>query len=195
MVDHRDLTGDAAAMRALAHPVRLAVLELLGRDGPLTATQAGERLAQTPGNMSWHLKILARHGFVVEAPGGKGRSRPWALTALGHRFEPDTTSSSSDEERLAADALLATVARRSFGQLQAWLAARRTAPPAWRRAAVLSDWTLYLTAEETEELREQVHALFETFTDRLQHPARRPAEAQPVKTMLAMHPLQLPPAS
>jgi DNA-binding transcriptional ArsR family regulator len=192
MADQRDLTGDAAAMRALAHPLRLAVLELLGRDGPLTATQAGQRLAQNPGNMSWHLKILARHGFVVEAPGGKGRNRPWMLTAFGHRFEPDAGSA---QEQRAAEELLGTVARRNFGQLQAWLATRHAAPPAWRRAAVLSDWTLYLTAQETEELAEQVHRLFETFTDRLKDPTRRPSGAQPVKATLTLHPLPAPPAS
>ncbi|WP_432993532.1 ArsR/SmtB family transcription factor [Dactylosporangium sp. CA-233914] len=191
MNERRDLAGDAAAMRALAHPVRLAILELLGRDGPLTATQTSQRLAQSPGNMSWHLKVLARHGFVVEAPGGKGRRRPWALTALGHRFEPEP---SSQDERLAADALLATVAKRSFSQLQAWLATRHTAPPAWKRAAMVSDWTLYLTAEETEELHNQVHAIFEAFTDRLREPAKRPPGAQPVKGMLTLHPLQLPPS-
>ncbi|GAA0713351.1 helix-turn-helix domain-containing protein [Dactylosporangium roseum] len=191
MDERRDLTGDVAAMRALAHPVRLAVLELLGRDGPLTATQAGRHLAQKPGNMSWHLRILARHGFVVEAPGGRGRSRPWTLTALGHRIEADP---GSDEERLAADELLATVADRGFGQLRAWLAARHSAPQAWRRAAVLSDWTLHLTAQETAELRERVHALFETFGDRLRDPGRRPPGAEPVKAMLVLHPLRLPPA-
>lgn len=100
----------------------------------------------------------------------------------------------SKEARLAADALLATVAGRSYGQLQAWLATRHTAPQAWQRAAVVSDWTLYLTAEETEQLREQVHTLFETFTDRLRDTSRRPRSAQPVKATLALHPL-LPPAS
>ena len=192
MDGERDLTGDTAAMHALAHPVRLAVLEVLGRDGPLTATQLGQRLTQKPGNMSWHLKILARHGFVVEAPGGKGRSRPWMITALSHRFEPDE---GSEADRLAADALLATVARRNFGQLQAWMAARATAPPAWRRAPVLCDYPLYLTVAETAELREQVDALFEAFVDRLAEPDRRPPDAQAVKATLILHPLQLGPAS
>ena len=73
-----DLTGDPAAMRALAHPVRLQLLELLGRDGALTATQAGALLDELPGNVSWHFRVLARHGFVTEAEGGNGRGRPAA---------------------------------------------------------------------------------------------------------------------
>src|SRR5690348_15693109 len=80
---YRDLSGDPAAMLALAHPTRLALLELLGAEGPLTASEAGKRLGESPGTMSWHLRLLARHGFVVEAEGGSGRRRPWTVAALG----------------------------------------------------------------------------------------------------------------
>src|SRR6266849_1009150 len=111
----RDVGGDPGAMRALAHPVRLALLELLGRDGPLTATEAGRALDEAPGNMSWHLGVLARHGFIVEAAGGRGRRRPWMLTAAGTRMGQPT----SPEERLAADALLRVVVERNVGQIQA----------------------------------------------------------------------------
>jgi DNA-binding transcriptional ArsR family regulator len=56
--DHRDIS-DPRTMRALAHPVRLALLEALRREGPLTATSAAELLDDSPGNMSWHLQTLA----------------------------------------------------------------------------------------------------------------------------------------
>lgn len=69
-------------MRALAHPVRIALLEALRRDGPLTATRAAELLDDSPGNMSWHLQTLAKYGFVEEAGGGRGRSRPWRAVSL-----------------------------------------------------------------------------------------------------------------
>lgn len=189
MREMRDLTGDPAAMQALAHPLRLSLLELLGRDGPLTASSAAELLDELPGNMSWHLRVLARHGFVEEAEGARGRRRPWALTAAGSRFDAEPTSA---QEQLAADTLLRTVVERSFGQLRAWLASRYAAGEQWRRAAALSDWTLYLTVEETEQLHKQLYALFENYGDRLTDPARRPLGAEPVKAFLAMHPLHLP---
>jgi DNA-binding transcriptional ArsR family regulator len=189
MRETRDLTGDPSAMHALAHPLRLALLELLESDGPLTATQAAQRLSELPGNMSWHLRVLARHGFVHESGDAKGRRRPWALTAAAQRFDSDPASA---DERAAADELLRTVVERSHGQLRAWLAGRWSASPEWRRAAALRDSTLYLTTEETEQLRKQVYALFDEYTDRATDPRRRPPGAQPVKALLTMHPLPLP---
>src|SRR6185437_9949446 len=71
-----DLT-DPKAMRALAHPLRWALLEALGHAGTLTATQASDMLGESPANCAFHLRTLARYGFVEEAGGGKGRERPW----------------------------------------------------------------------------------------------------------------------
>jgi hypothetical protein len=139
--------------------------------------------------MSWHLQMLGRHGFVSEAEGARGRRRPWQLTALGTRWDPQPQS---PQERAAADALDRTTAERAVGQLRAWLASRHTAQPAWQRAADISDWTLYLTAAETSRLREQIYELLEQFGDRIEHPKRRPAGAVAVRAFVALHP-QRPP--
>src|SRR3954452_6439833 len=81
----REVT-DPMAMRALAHPVRLAIIEALADAGTLTATEAGERVGESPANASFHLRQLAKYGYVVEAEGGKGRRRPWKLKHLGMRW-------------------------------------------------------------------------------------------------------------
>src|SRR5580693_4719849 len=73
-----DLT-DPKAMRALAHPVRMALLELFRSHQTLTATQASELLGESPANCAFHLRTLAKYGFVREAGGGRGRERPWRL--------------------------------------------------------------------------------------------------------------------
>ena len=72
----RSLT-DPKAMRAIAHPVRLALLELFEVMPTLTATQASEALGESPANCAFHLRTLAKYGFIREAGGGKGRERPW----------------------------------------------------------------------------------------------------------------------
>ena len=69
--------SDARTFRALGHPVRLALLETLVIEGPLTATEAAEQIGESPTTCSFHLRQLARYGFVEEAGGGKGRARPW----------------------------------------------------------------------------------------------------------------------
>src|SRR5262249_42524644 len=68
---------DTLAMRALAHPVRVALIELLAVVDTLTATQASELLGESPANCAFHLRTLAKYGFVQEAGGGRGRERPW----------------------------------------------------------------------------------------------------------------------
>src|ERR1700761_7723003 len=98
----REIT-DARTMRALAHPTRLALIDLLGREGELTASRAAELLAESPGNMSWHLQTLAKYGFVEEAGSGKGRSRPWRISSVRNRF---ITPPDDPEATAAGDALV-----------------------------------------------------------------------------------------
>jgi DNA-binding transcriptional ArsR family regulator len=73
-------------MRALAHPVRLSLLEAFGDTDTLTATEAGERVGESSADASFHLRQLAKHGFVEEAEGGTGRRRPWKLRHKGTQF-------------------------------------------------------------------------------------------------------------
>lgn len=185
MQPYRDLSGNPAAMLALAHPTRLALLELLGADGPLTASEAGKRLGESPGTMSWHLRLLARHGFVVEAEGGRGRRRPWTVTALGTRWD---AMPRSEPERAASDLLSSMAVERAVAELRAWLAIRHAAPAEWQQAAAVSDWTLYLTADELQTVRDQIYRLLETFAHRIEHPARRPADAAAVRALISMFP-------
>ena len=79
---------DPKAMRALAHPVRLALLERLQRYGPATATQLSPHVGATPSVTSWHLRHLAGFGLVRDAEvGGDRRERRWEAVARGFRVE------------------------------------------------------------------------------------------------------------
>src|SRR3954466_10040211 len=113
---HRRL-GDPRELQALAHPVRMAIIELLSISGPLTATELADRLDETPANCSWHLRKLAQHGFVEEAEGGKGRQRPWQVPGLGFRWD-DEHASTSAEERRAALALSEVTMGRALDRLR-----------------------------------------------------------------------------
>src|SRR4051794_41982796 len=62
--------SDPRELQALAHPVRIGIMELLTVGGPLTATELADRLDETPANCSWHLRKLAEHAFVDEAGAG-----------------------------------------------------------------------------------------------------------------------------
>src|SRR4051795_8167098 len=127
--DPRELT-DPRAMRALAHPVRISVLELLLREGPLTATRAAALLDESPGNMSWHLQTLARYGFIEETGEGRGRARPWRLVAAGNRFG---VSEDDPKQAQAAIQLERVFYERAIAQLREWLATQQTFATEWRR--------------------------------------------------------------
>jgi predicted ArsR family transcriptional regulator len=177
-------------MRAVAHPVRIALLEALAREGPLTATKAAELLDDSPGNMSWHLQTLAKYGFVEEAGGGRGRSRPWRVISRVNNFD----SAGGDPEQAAAgDALEATYQERNFERLREWWAQRRSYPVQWRKAAFSNSSTTYLTAEELERLSGEVEALVLRYRDRVLDRSSRPEGALPVRVVAFAHPLPVTP--
>jgi predicted ArsR family transcriptional regulator len=173
-------------MRAVAHPLRIALLEALMREGPLTATQAAELLGDSPGNMSWHLQTLAKYGFVEEAGGGRGRSRPWQLVSHAHNFD---TSAVDAESSTAGDALESAFQERSYQRLREWWSSRRSYPLKWRRAAFSNDALTYLTAEEMRQLGEETAQLLLRYRDRTRDKAKRPKDALPVHLVAFGHPL------
>ncbi len=172
-------------MRALAHPLRVALLEAMRRDGEITATRAAELLGESPGNMSWHLQTLARYGFVEDTGRGRGRSRPWRLTSKSRIFE---TGTGEPDAASAGEALERTFVDRTYGQLREWWTRRLAYPVKWRRAAFMADTVRYVTAAELAAILEEIQAIFDRYADRddKQH---RPAEALPVHLYAHGHPL------
>jgi DNA-binding transcriptional ArsR family regulator len=183
----REVT-DPKAMRALAHPLRLALLEAMRTEGDLTASRAAELLGDSPGNMSWHLQTLARYGFVEDAGGGKGRSRPWRLVKSRSSFD---TTGADPESAAAGQALEVSVIERTYGQLQQWRAQRGSYGPEWRRAAFISDIVTHLTADELAELSLELRDLFFRYANR-EESRERPPEALPVRLSAHGHPLPPP---
>jgi DNA-binding transcriptional ArsR family regulator len=71
---------EPSTIRALAHPLRLDLLELLAASGPATAAQCGRMLKVPQANCSFHLRQLAKYGFVQEAVAGDDkRERKWQV--------------------------------------------------------------------------------------------------------------------
>jgi DNA-binding transcriptional ArsR family regulator len=180
----REIT-DPKAMRALAHPVRLAILDAIRNEGELTATRAGELLNQTPGNMSWHLQTLAKYGFIVEAEGAKGRSRPWKIAPGTNKFNATEAVPGSLD---AIEHLVITVLDRSYEQLLEWWRQQRDFEDEWFNASFIKDDTSFLTSAELAEINEQMEQLMSRYDGR-SDPAQRPAEALPVHMVTFAHPM------
>src|SRR4051812_20533989 len=105
----RDLDDDPQALRALAHPLRVRLLDTLRGEGPLTATALARRLGESSGSTSYHLRQLARHGFIEEDTSrGGGRMRWWRHAAGRLRLAGPTASGpNAGVERRLVEHLLA----------------------------------------------------------------------------------------
>ena len=173
--DERKLR-DPRELSAVAHPVRLGILEELSLHGPLTATELGERLGETPANCSWHLRKLAEHDFVEEAESEGGRRRPWQVTGIGLSWG-DEEGEPSPEERRAGDALGRMLLERWLDRYHASTARAGGESRPWQAARGFSQTEAYLTAEELRGLNLEVTALLQKYRDRLD-PANRPDGAR-----------------
>jgi DNA-binding transcriptional ArsR family regulator len=166
---------DPRALRALAHPTRLSLIGLLRRDGPMTATRAGELLGESSASASFHLRQLAKYGLVEEAGGGTGRERPWRATT---EFTAWPEGPGNPDLAAARDQVTAVLANRYFEFLLRWLETRHLEPPEWQEASVFGDTMLYLTPAELTELATAEQALVDRYAGRREHPGLRPPGAR-----------------
>jgi len=187
----REIT-DARTLRALSHPVRLALIEAMTISGvPMTATEVGEQIGESPTTCSFHLRQLAKYGFVEEAGGGKGRARPWRMKSIGMSFG---ASHNTDPEYEIASRTLAQMYReRSFARYRTWMESQASFSPEWRKAAESSEYVFYLTADELAELNQEMTTiLINRYLERLNDPTLRPAGSVPVEMLVMSFPIQLP---
>ena len=152
-------------MRALAHPTRLALLDHLHTVEHATATECAEFVSDSPSSCSYHLRALAKWGFVEEAEKGPGRERPWRATAARIEFPSDGIEATVLRDELVA---------RQQQRVRDALRREHSLPPRFRRAAQTSSATLELTPAELEALGERYEALLDEFRGRGERRGSRP---------------------
>jgi len=178
---------DPRMMRALAHPARIAILQHLGLDGPATATECAAVAGLSPSACSYHLRALARYGFVEEdlASAADGRQRPWRARIISMSFdegEPDQPDAVRAAGRLLKETLLARFEEVRTEYLDR--SPRYTAQ--WREIAGWHQDVVHVTADEAAALRAQVQALLAGY--RRIDPADRPPGAHRVHALLDLIP-------
>lgn len=175
---------DPLAIRALAHPIRLALLEILGGEGQATATRCAELSGQSVASCSFHLRTLARHGFIEAAP-ATGKNKPWRLTNLRQRIVPPLDGSDEDT-RAAGRAFDDFFLDHEFARVRAWLQRRGETAKAWQRATEMFGATAWLTVDELVEINEEMNALIERhFVARLREGNRGGGDRRPVRLFVA----------
>ena len=160
---------DTRTLRGLAHPLRIRLLNTLREFGPATASGLAERLGESSGATSYHLRQLAAYGFVEDDPErGKGRERWWKAVHMGNTFNTSTFLDHPDAEvRGAVGVVLHEVATTHAQELNTWLGTMHEWPEEWRRAFDLSDFKLRLTPELSMELAEKMQELVNSYRGRV----------------------------
>jgi DNA-binding transcriptional ArsR family regulator len=73
---------DAAVLKAIAHPLRRRLLDVLRVDGPSMPSVLARATDQAVANISHHLRVLADAGLIAEAP---ERAQPQGALVADHR--------------------------------------------------------------------------------------------------------------
>jgi DNA-binding transcriptional ArsR family regulator len=161
---------DPRAMRALAHPVRLTLLERLQRHGSATVAELAENAGTTTSTAGRHLRQLAGFGLVTKSDGA------WRAVATGIRFEP----ADDDESQAAYRALAGRLFLRADELPRRWMAEEEPRLEGdWRRVSGLSNARMTMTVEEAQALDAQMEKLLEPYVARDAPDA--PEGARPVR--------------
>ncbi len=162
MDDEPRLRASVEQVAASGHPVRRRLLEVLGVEGPATASQLAERTGQLVGNVSHHLKMLARAGMVEEAAelAKDRRERWWRHVPLSLSWSLADVRGDPVGEAVAVAAEYEHL-EHHLRRVRGWLAARDGSDDydeAWTRAAFATDSWVWATPEELDELGEAINA-------------------------------------
>lgn len=187
MPERRREITDPRALRALAHPLRLALLDRLMAFGEQTAAECAEAVGSTASNCSYHLRVLARSGLAEPGTSADGRERPWRPTATGLSFgsAADTDSPAVaaaartlDELELARDEALT---RQAFAR-------RAELSGDWRDAETNHTYALRIAPDELRRLTEQIDALVRPYISLTRGPAPADADVAHLRLIAFRHP-------
>jgi DNA-binding transcriptional ArsR family regulator len=181
---------DPRELAALAHPVRIGIMELLTVSGPLTATELADRLDETPANCSWHLRKLAEHHFVEEAGGGIGRQRPWRVTQLGLAWDEEDATPAQVRAGRALEQMLFERQLTRFHESRARL--HDDGDTEWGEAANATQSASWVTLDELDAINTEIRTVLERYADRITDPAKRPAGSRLCEFVAWGAPLLLP---
>jgi DNA-binding transcriptional ArsR family regulator len=161
---------DPGALRALAHPARLQVVDELYQGRERTASELARITDLTPSAMSYHLHALEKWGIVERAEArDDGRERPWRAAGRSLRWDSDMSGAAAAAQDVIAAGYLEQL-REAFRR---WSLVEATESDVWREVTGFGRSFLWLTEEEAKALSEDLSkAIRERSQDRdaVEHP-------------------------
>jgi DNA-binding transcriptional ArsR family regulator len=159
---------DPGALRALAHPARLSVVDELYQGFERTSSELAELTGLSPSAMSYHLRALERFGIVERGTSREdGRERPWRAAGRTLSLDPETISAA------ATDVVAATTLQHLRDEFRRWAMVEAGQGRVWRDVAGINRSYFWLTEEEVEELSADLRAVIRKHTadrDATHHP-------------------------
>ena len=168
---------DPRTLRALAHPLRLRLLGALRTDGPATVTSLASTVGEAIPLVSYHLRQLAEHGFIEQAPDlAKDRRETWWKSS--HDFTSWSMTDFLDSpERLDAVAVLQReIFRRHVARIEQFLEHAQDWDEEWLAASEMSDVRLRLTPAELTVMKAELWEVIERWRQRDPSPGAGPAD-------------------
>lgn len=156
---------DVATLRALAHPLRVKMYAYLGQHGAQTATSLAEVMGESTGATSYHLRELAKHGLIQEAPSTGGRQRPWVVAHRGLDLTNfDALATSGD--RAIVHAVNLEFLDHNHAQLRDYVRRALTADPdEWARSSRINNATVSLTLDQLQQVADLLTTTLNDFLD------------------------------
>jgi DNA-binding transcriptional ArsR family regulator len=154
---------DPPAWRALAHPVRLRIIEQMWMRRSVRAKDLADLLDEPANSVSFHLRQLARFGYVepdAERERTDARERWWRPTnpvgfAIDEDDHPDVRS------------LTQLFHQRARDRLEDWLAASLVPESDWKRPPKTANFSLHLllTEEERDRFLDELGGVLKRWTE------------------------------
>lgn len=168
---------DPRRIRALSHPLRIELLEHLG-EGDLTATQCAERTGESVASCSFHLRMLAKYGYIVEGE-RRGREKPWRLTTRSRDMRPDPDNPA---QLRALSELAGFAVEHEVEHIRNWVSHIADEQADWIDATTITSSSFWATREELAEVSRVFQQISDRFAGRELDPSLRPEGARPVRT-------------
>lgn len=175
---------EAADIKALTHPARLAVIDEFFAGRELTATECAEIAQVSPSAMSYHLRALEKAG-IIERSGAAadGRQRPWRAAGSELRVKPSSAVAATAASAVLVGTALETIRR----EVDAWAARDRDDGPEWGDVGMLASGRLWLTADELTGLIAAIEQQTDRYRDRTA--SQRPEGSRRVRLGVQLFPV------
>jgi hypothetical protein len=181
VAEDREVDLNAMSMRALAHPLRWHLIDLLGSEGSATATRCAQVLGESVASCSYHLGILAKYGFIELVPDQSGKEKPWRLISTRQSL---SSANLDAEGALAAEAATEAFLDHELVRMKQRLRRLALEPEAWREASTFSGVSTWMTSDELRAVSEELARVLERHADREGDPDLRPPDAREVRVFV-----------